>query len=40
MDEVEIKDSNKSEAGFLNTLCYFRNTSPSIISIFCVLGGK
>ena len=32
MDAVAIKESKYSEASFLITLCYFRNTSPSIIS--------
>ena len=32
MYTFEIKEYNNSEAGCLITLCYFRNTSPIIIS--------
>ena len=32
MDAVEIKESKYIEAGFLITIFYFRNNSPSIIS--------
>ena len=31
MDAVAIKESKYIEDGFLITLCYFRNTSPSSI---------
>ena len=32
LDSVAIKESNNSEAGWLITLCYFINSSPSSIS--------